>query len=140
MQTEATPLKTIPRVMSLYVVAAICCLGCGGNDGTWPVAGTVRTAAGDPLASASVMFRGEDGKTYACGTDAEGRFEVFAFAKATGLPAGQYQVQVQESLGNDIDNPSPPKIHRKYAAFDSSPLAITIDPQKNQLDLSLDSP
>jgi hypothetical protein len=116
------------------------CLGCGGNDGTYPVSGSVKLSSGEPLPSASIMFRAADGKTYSTGADADGQFTMHAHADASGLPPGNYHVVVQEPPSDDIDARVPPKIHPKYARAQSTDLQATVGEQTNQFDFSLDPP
>lgn len=115
-------------------------LGCGGNDGNIPVTGDVKLASGEGLGGATVRFRSEDGKNFMTTTDFNGHFTLKADDKSAGIPAGEYSVVIQEAIGDDIDAPSRPKIHRKYLNRESTDLKVTVSPEQTSYDFTLDPP
>lgn len=132
--------KIFPARYVQLAVLLLAFLGCRGNDGTYPVTGSVTIKDASPLAGATIMFHSADGSVYTTVADADGKFVIRAKMNSIGLPPGNYQVVVQEPLPDDIDRPTPPKIHPKYTSASSTDLQVTVDKQDNVFDLVLDPP
>ena len=117
------------------------CVGCsGGNDSTIPVSGTITLQSGEPLAAAIIMFRGSDGTTLTSGSDSNGEYVVRAGEDSRGIAPGEYIVVVQESVGDDLDKPSAPRIHPKYGDKRTSDLKATVSPDLTTYDFTLEPP
>lgn len=119
----------------------LCCVGCsGGNDSSVPVSGTITLQNGEPLAAAIIMFRGSNGTTFTSGSDKNGEYVMRADEHSRGIAPGEYVVIVQETVGDDLDRPSAPRIHPKYGQKRTSDLKATVSPDLVTYDFTLDPP
>jgi hypothetical protein len=120
-------------------IASVLVAGCGGTDGRVPVNGTV-TLDGKPAAGLLVRFyasletKGNGGYGY---TDASGRFTATTLQARPGLYPGDYAVTLEYSDDSPEPQPvsTPSKILGVYANPVSTPLKVTIDAPRAELDL-----
>lgn len=132
---------------SLFTVLIVSSLhlsvGCGNSGGTYPVTGKVTLPGDLPLVAATVTFKSTDGSSQARPrgeTDENGYFELRLDEKSNGALPGDYQVTVNEALGDDIDARPVPKIHSRYSSFEKSGLMFTVELSSNHFDIQLDPP
>ncbi|QEG35405.1 carboxypeptidase-like regulatory domain-containing protein [Bythopirellula goksoeyrii] len=137
----ARPFDKLLGQQFVKVTLLLLCVGCGGgNDTTVPVSGTITLQNGEPLPSATIMFRGTDGKTFTGGADGSGAYVARASEDSRGIAPGEYIVVVQESIGDDLDKPSRPKIHPRYGQVRTSDLKTTVSAEQPTYDFTLDPP
>lgn len=144
------------RSFSVFALAAVCLLGCGGGGSSanrlpvFPVHGKV-TYKGQPVVGADVTFTSEESKKSAFGrTDDEGEYRLTTYSGNDGAVEGKQSVMIMKSLPPvatapvaDTESPEyippgfgpapppePPKneIPAKYAAAETSGLIAIVNP------------
>lgn len=115
--------------------------GCGGKHTMYPVEGQVTLPDGTPVDHVLLTLeRRQPPLSAQATTDEDGMFYVGTQGASDGAPAGVYQVTVVETAGlNHPDQPSPRRIHPKYADPSTSGLQITVTAD-SRYDLILDPP
>jgi hypothetical protein len=85
---------------ALLLLAAVVA-GCDRHPSTYPVTGTVRFRAGDPVVIGSIEFRSDTGQIARGRIDAQGAFSLGTFADDDGAVAGRHRVVVVQTLRPD---------------------------------------
>ncbi|MCI0462749.1 MAG: hypothetical protein L0Z62_37860 [Gemmataceae bacterium] len=126
-------LRRLPRAL-LLGLALIALAGCGTR--THPVEGKVLWQDGSPateLAGGVVVFESKDSPSSARGElQADGSFRLTTHKPGDGAFPGRYRVLITEALPQDSDRVPPPKMDRKFQAFETSGLEFTVEPSKNE--------
>jgi len=125
-------------LLLLIVAVAGSCVGCG-KAGSATVTGTVVRKDGSALVGARVIaISPETGKSAYGSTDGQGRFELGVVEEGDGIPPGNYNVTVDENLG-DPDNRSKPTIAAKYRDPKASGIRLSVSAGQNaELNVTLD--
>jgi hypothetical protein len=130
-------------------MATLALSGCGdGRIATYPVTGKV-LINGRPAEGAVVVFcpvepSAEVEHLRPAGmADASGQFTLTTFEPSDGAPVGQYKVLVKwpapSPATDDRDarpgraNKGPDRLRGKYYSIETTPLAVTIEEQSNDL-------
>jgi hypothetical protein len=130
------------RVLACLV--ALQAAGCASRPAVYAVKGRV-TFNGRAVTTGTVVFHALDDKLpLVRGEIREGSFELTTYRPGDGAPAGKYQVTVHAFRpgkgveGWDADyQPPRPLVPLKYTRLDQTPLAETVEPRENRLDLAL---
>jgi len=121
-----------PALMVLFT-------GCGGEMKVAPVSGTV-TLDGKPLDRASVVFKPEAGGRPSFGvTDADGRFTLAYSMNEDGAEVGPCTVTISTRLqAESAELESAPRAKERVPArYAKSPLRVTVEQKKNDVELGL---
>lgn len=119
------------------VVAALTVAGCGqAREPLYPVTGRVAFADGKPLAQGVVVFESSTagaqvGARGIIGSD--GVFRMGTRGDRDGVPAGRYRVAIAlPARDGDTGavNTSGPAIAPRFAAFETSGLEFTVEPDR----------
>jgi len=57
-----------------------------------------------------------------------------------GAPVGSYQVAVVDARGEDMDDPTPIRIHARYRRYETSALTFAVGDGTNEWEIRLDPP
>lgn len=137
------PVTWSSAVVALVLLSAAGCRD-DGKVSVYPVQGKV-TLNGAPLEGATVQFFTNDESLRVPGvpipagtTDAGGVFQLSAYGKADGAPAGDYRVTInQMQVTNDAEDPeqmtSVDRLKGRYSNPDSSGLTATVKEDDNEL-------
>ncbi len=133
---------SIGSCRTLIVVGILISAGCGGGDGTKPLANLVPVSGtvsleGKPLAQGTVAFIPEGPGQSASGKISNGSFTMATTVSAPGVVAGKYKVQIdskeQPAAGAAAAPPpsgavAPPKslIPAKYSDVKTSGLEVDV--------------
>ena len=121
----------------LLVVAG----GCGGKYDLQRFEGTVTLTDGTPGSGLHLSFECDGTQASAQAmTDESGHYRVGILETGGGAPPGHYRVAVVEAEVLDIDRAPAPKIHSRYARFDTSGLEFTVEEGTNTFNFQLDPP
>jgi hypothetical protein len=121
--------------------------GCNGSSGTYPVAGTVKQANGQPLTGGSVVFQPVAPPARAARgiIASDGSFRLRTFEDSDGALPAVYKVTVFPAIPEDaLDDANAiarikSTIDRRYQNADTTPLEFTVtaDSSANHFDITL---
>jgi len=104
----------------------------------FPVSGTVTFADGTKLVGGIVIFSPVEMETHgkmryegAGLVDDQGRYKIGLNADGTGVPAGEYKVQVQPREYQELPRSNSSKIPNQFREKDTTPLTLTVKEQDN---------
>jgi hypothetical protein len=132
-------------VLAACLFGALTGAGCASRPAVYPVKGRV-TFNGRAVSTGTVVFHALDDKLPLLRGEirADGSFELTTYRPGDGAPGGKYQVTVHAFTpgkgveGRDADyQPPRPLVPLKYTRLDQTPLAETVGPGENRLDLVL---
>ncbi|MEX0643350.1 MAG: hypothetical protein WD468_11645 [Pirellulales bacterium] len=145
------------RWTALVVLPTLVLAGCGARDlKTYPVQGRVVYSDGTPLKGGTIDFEvvqgetaeGEPRRVHAHGDiGADGSFQLLTNRELAGAVAGVHRVAIGVALetGSDFDvmqasRRKKPAVLPKYASFDTSGLEATVEPQSNEITITIQRP
>ena len=132
----------VNKLASLPVVLLVMACGCGGGKyDLQRMEGTVTLTDGTPGRGLHVSFECDAPLISAKAmTDESGHYRLGTLETGDGAPPGHYRVAVVEADVLDPDAVRPPRIHTKYARFETSGLEFTVEDGTNTFDIRLDPP
>jgi len=133
--------KCLQRALLLLCL----CPASGCHDGrlrAWPVTGHIQFADGEPVKTGIIELESLEHGTTATGKiGPEGEFVLGTYQSADGAVAGEHRVIVLQlimgdgSIRHTLDHGRPVPV--TYAAYETSPLRVQIEPRRNQITIHL---
>jgi hypothetical protein len=129
------------RLTTFVACFGLLCLliaGCGGGPQLGTVTGKV-TLDGQPLESATVVFKPAEGRESVGFTDSQGNYELGFAGEDMGALLGKHTVRIVAATEDAEGNPLPNPIQLPARYNDSSELTAEVKSGRNTFDFDLQS-
>jgi len=122
-------------------VGLVILAGCGSGFDLRSVSGQITLRDGTPLAGVRITCECPELRVSATAvTDEHGHFRLTTLDSGDGAPVGSYQVAVVDARGEDMDDPTPIRIHARYRRYETSGLTFSVGDGTNEWEIRLDPP
>ncbi len=142
MRTTSRPLAVSWRLSrATLAVGLVFLAGCGSGFDLRSVSGQITLRDGTPLAGVRITCECPELRISATAvTDEDGRFRLTTLDSGDGAPVGSYQVAVVDARGEDMDDPTPIRIHARYRRDGTAGLAFAVRDETNEWEIRLGPP
>ena len=133
------------RSLLLVSVGCVSWTGCGSEQPTYPVTGTVKFTDGKPLTAGTIEFESVTAKppvTARSRISPDGSFELGTFGKADGALPGRHRIAIiprdgMNAIGSKEERPGiigRPELHPKYRRLKASGLEEVVAERDNHFE------